>query len=83
MLGQATCLLKQTQPAEALKIIDQVIEQVAFPERLRGWTVLVVGGAITFVLADVVRRLIEQPMIARGRRIAARTASPGQSIATT
>ncbi len=63
--------------------VDQVIEQVAFPERLRGWTVLVVGGAITFVLADVLRRVIEQPMIARGRRLAARTPSPGQSIATT
>lgn len=32
MLGQATCLLKQTQPAEALKIIDQVIEQATIEE---------------------------------------------------
>lgn len=32
MLGQATCLLKQNQGADALKIIDQVIEQATVDE---------------------------------------------------
>jgi tetratricopeptide (TPR) repeat protein len=73
MLGQATCLLKQTQPAEALKIIDQVIEQATIEETrtlaeayVRQGDCLAASGAgakdaiLSYLHVDVIPALAEE-----------------------